>query len=342
MRVGVRTPHNEELEVHLHSSKVSLAGLKLAARHNGAHMSLNAMRLLDSDGRALPDEILPGSTDHEHHLHDDDHRGSDHHHGDDHTSKHHHSHSLSSLGIYGGSKLDIVQKPGETNIADLLYKQFFVQSAPAAGEVGVATTDLEIMVQFSFNAVGNALYLPSFKLQHDQYLVGQMQEELGVDEAAARGFKQWTEEVQPCKALLLELNLNALQPGATVLDEKSFDQVRFCYSQLNGEYMGVDVHSWQRYSSKPPVPVTIRVDMDQTIPEYMYVTPLEPLKHDTCYALLLQNGVHLCPKLSVSSYVNHFCHDFVSEDMLIPFRTKRAEDEGEVQIEEEQDEAKSD
>lgn len=71
-------------------------------------------------------------------------------------------------------------------------------------------------------------------------------------------------------------------------------------------YCGTDIYSWQRYTKKLPVACEVRVDG-----MCVSMKPLQPLKEDTDYILLLPQG------LRVSS------QELISCDKLIPIHTEK-------------------
>jgi len=326
--IPTRTPHNEEIEVHLHSNKVPVDALKLTMRANGAKMGTGSMLLFDRERM----QLLPDSSSQKAHnqhtneqqWHDegDGDEKSDEKHQHHHHHHHRHNHTIASLGVMSGDRIDIIQKMGTVNEADLLYKQFLVRSFPESMARDVSRT-VTMSIQFVENAVGNLIYLPSYTLPHDAPVINQMQMDLGEDEAKLRGFTKWTDKVLPSKVHLLELDMSA--PGPTVRDK--FEGKRFNYKKANKGYLGVDVHSWQRYTTQMPVPCNVVVNTDATIPTDMTVTPQQPLKPDTWYALLLQNGVQLTPSNFLDSGISTFVHDSVCEDCLIYFWTSDEEPE---------------
>jgi hypothetical protein len=286
--IPTRTPHNEELDVHLHSNKVTVDALKLAMRVNGAKMSTGSMMLFDKSRGVIIDDR------------------------DDHKKR-----SLASMGVMDGDPVDIIHKMGTLNMADLVFKQFFVKSEPGAMARDIPL-DVSISLQFVENAVNNCIYLPSFTLPHEPHSIDQMQNELGDDRAAELGFKKWTDDVYPCKVFLLVLDMDL--PGATI--HNKLEAVQFSYPGLNREeYLGVDVHSWQRYTNKAPVECDVRFDAGASIPLEMTVVPTARLLPDTWYVLVLQNGVQLTPQEFINGGLCTYCHDSVCEDLLIPFWT---------------------
>jgi hypothetical protein len=307
--IPTRTPHNEEIDVHLHSNKVTTDALRLAMRANGAKMSTGSMMLLNRERGTLL-EGAEAATDPSHDLsHTHDLAHVDHHHD--------HKHSLSSLGIMSGDRIDIIQRMGVTNVGDIVYKQFLNGSTPEHMAHGVPC-DVHPVVHFVENAVGNHVYLPSYTLPHEETSVDQMQTELGAEEAEMRGFVCWTDTVLSCKVHIVEIDMSAA--GSTVHDK--VNHARFCYGKANKDYMGVDVHSWQRYTKKLPVPCDIVMDLAELIPKRMTLVPKCPLRPGTWYAIVLQNGVQLTPTALLMAGLSTFCHDCVCEDHLICFITE--------------------
>ena len=95
-------------------------------------------------------------------------------------------------------------------------------------------------------------------------------------------------------------------------------------STLNGGYKGGDGASWQRYTESPPIPCMLHIDPLEYL---LRIIPHSPLEHDTCYAVLLQNGVPCPPDFELDGPLMSFTHSSaVGDDKLIFFCTERGDD----------------
>jgi hypothetical protein len=292
--VTVRTPHNHELPVHISSTKVSIESFRLAARVNGVHMSTQAMMVYNPEKKVpIADEDL--------------------------------KHSLAHMGVLDGDHLDVIQHMGVDNKADLMFKQFFARSEPEELENGNASfpTDVEFTLHFVHNSVENYIYLPDLLQPHPIHHIEEgLENVFGEEKAITMGFKKWSADIQSHKVFVLELRKEGVVHNGSY-EFSHLEKVRFNYEGINNLWVGVDVHSWQRYTSEVPIDCYLELGGDSfLLPDQIKIVPREPLKPNTWYAVLVQNGCKIAPKKLGSSDICNFVHDFVCEDLLLPFKTK--------------------
>lgn len=89
---------------------------------------------------------------------------------------------------------------------------------------------------------------------------------------------------------------------------------------LNGEG---DLHSWQRYTKEMPIDCDLSVSPhEERLPHSITLHPLQPLEHNTTYAILLCNHVPTVPVHYPHDDFD-FLADGVGEDKLIVFKTEK-------------------
>lgn len=96
--------------------------------------------------------------------------------------------------------------------------------------------------------------------------------------------------------------------------EQHIDHVRYKWDGVNDYYYGGDPHSWQRYTKKIPIPVTIISDGSSVV-----VSPRRPLQRDILYAIVLRHGIPATDSIGIVDTRPSL--DRIAEDKLFFFKT---------------------
>jgi hypothetical protein len=207
--------------------------------------------------------------------------------------------------------------------AQMDYGGFIRSITPPEGTVNVAVTD-SVILHVSPNQYGHVIRLTSL-LDHTLLPLtyeGDMLAHFKGNRRKAEelGFKQWTDQTQLERILLLEVDDHL---------DLHLESIRYNTYGVNNGYMGGDTHSWQRYTKVYPVECKITVtdlhEDDGGGEEHSIITvkPYGPLKYSTHYALLLCNNVPTVPMGSISAPWTAFTMGGVNEDKLFIFKTEK-------------------
>lgn len=224
------------------------------------------------------------------------------------------SETFHGRGIKSGDVIDIVLKFNEVFLpSEVCYEPYIESISVSDGEQDVPV-DVQPTFQFKENYNGLALFLPSFADRNSlpcDIDSEDMDVVLGEQEASKKGFVKWTDTVHLARMILLEVT----NPHMRELSEG----MRFNYFGINKGYAKADRHSWQRYSSKPPIPCYVYVDVSD---QQVKLVPEESLDYGITYCIVLQNGMPTTPADSSVSLFS-FTGRGVLEDKVILFRTAR-------------------
>lgn len=228
--------------------------------------------------------------------------------------------TFESRGVESGDTIDIILTFRQVYLeSEICYGPYIESMSVANGEQNVPI-DVQPLFQFKENGNGLSLYLPSLanrdELPCDMDSVA-MNVVLGDEEASKRGFVKWTDAIYPSRILLLEVTSPYL---AELLGKIKYD-----YFGINKGYSGADVHSWQRYSTKDPVPCYVYIE---EATNQVRLVPEEPLQFATTYCIVLQNGVPNPPTNRTTASIFSFTGRGICEDKVIIFRTVKMKKNG--------------
>jgi hypothetical protein len=223
--------------------------------------------------------------------------------------------TFESRGVESDATIDIILTFRKEFLkTEACYDPYIESISVANGEQNVPI-DVQPLFQFQENANGLSLYLPSFA-NRDELSCDMdgpaMNIVLGDEEASKRGFIKWTDTIYPPRLLLLEVT----SPYMAELSEK----IRYNYFGINRGYGGADVHSWQRYSTKDPIPCYVYVEEASS---QVRLVPEEPLQFATTYCIVLQNGMPTPPTDFMNASLFSFTGRGICEDKVLLFRTVR-------------------
>lgn len=223
--------------------------------------------------------------------------------------------SFKSLGITSGDTLEVLLRFDQTILpSEVCYDNFIESFEPTDGEQNVAV-DIQPLFQFKENGNGLSLYISSFADRNSlpcDLDSADMDVVLGPVKASEKGFVKWTDTIYPSRIFLLEMT----NPHMQELSKK----MRYNIFGINDGYAGADVHSWQRYTTKPPVPCYVHVDEAAM---QVRLVPEESLQYGTTYCIVLQNGMPIPPVGRVTASLFSFTGRGVCEDKIVTFRTAR-------------------
>jgi hypothetical protein len=155
---------------------------------------------------------------------------------------------------------------------------------------------------------GSALNLPSMieSSKNNSLNDGDIVKTLGIDEAQKNGFVKWYNEELKENIFLLEVTDPRLK--------QNIDMIKYKPIYINGKfYTGGDKYSWQRYTSKPPIPCFIHLDEMENC---VKLIPENSLSLSTTYVICILNNIPNPPlSLEASLFQYHgagTCDDFVS------------------------------
>jgi hypothetical protein len=198
---------------------------------------------------------------------------------------------------------------------DCTYDEFIDVTFPNHGEKEIPL-NIQPLIKFKKNSSGQMIWLPSLVDINalSTPTDGNMREYLGEEVSTALGFVKWTETSYPQRMFLLEINNESV-----VHDLKS---IKYSSFSTNLGYSNGDRHSWQRYTSVPPLDAYVHInEHDHTA----RLLPTDALKPATVYAVVLLNGVPTVSSdySSMSQPLLSYWRPGLCEDYICIFRTKK-------------------
>ena len=208
------------------------------------------------------------------------------------------------------------------------YSEFLKFSYPDQNSVDFPING-EIVLKFGPSAVRNIqIFVPAL-VDKNALLTsygGNMVRNLGgLKEAKKRGYVAWTDQTFSQRAFLLELPSD--KKANSVTDRFRFERIRYTSAgTLNMGYRDGDIHSWQRYTTQIPLLISL-VDTEEddsitgNLISILRMKPIEELKYNTCYAILLSNNVPTVPLAGCVGDFTGFTDPGTTEDHIIAFKT---------------------
>ena len=216
----------------------------------------------------------------------------------------------------------------DKGVSATVYSEFLRSSYPVKNSVDFSI-DGEIVLNFGPSSLrGIELFVPALvdKNALQTSFRGDMVRNLGgLKEAKKRGYVAWTDEIFTQRAYLLEIP--SIRKGSEVTDHLRFERIRYSTAgTLNMGYRDGDMHSWQRYTTKIPVLVSLlhTEEFDPITRDTISILSMRPmggLKFNTCYAILLSNNVPTVPVVGCVGDFTEFTDAGTTEDHLIEFKT---------------------
>jgi hypothetical protein len=223
---------------------------------------------------------------------------------------------VGKLNFVDGERIEVILCLENVECFRPRYDEFISSIFPVHLSIDVSVKPT-IQIEFKANNSGQILFTHALKNSSTLYTIydGMMQNEYdNIFELEVRKYVKWTDIEYEQRILLLEVDDNL---------DLHHNDFRYDVDGMNLGYNRGDRHSWQRYTKSLPIECAIDTSsLFDDLPHVVILEPVNPLKYNTQYAILLMNNVPIVP-LKYPRHDIDFYSEGIGEDKLFMFHTEK-------------------